>query len=162
MIDGVGEQRFDETQIVHDLGRFGEQFRDPSPRLAVLRELKPGGHDRKRGLARSHSGDPLAFAHRGRQFFPLPLDELGLVVEQVELRGAAVHEEVDDPPGARREMRRPQRAAGGRRGARGHAVRGTRRRRVCARRPDQRGQRCRANSHRTAAEEVPPRESVNG
>ena len=44
-----------------------------------------------------HAGEALAVADRFGQILPLELEEAGLVVEKLDLRGAAGLEQVDDP-----------------------------------------------------------------
>ena len=73
--------------------------------------------DRRRGgklrLVGRHAGEPLAHADRIRQLRAAQLREVRLVVEQIELRGRAVLEQVDDALGLGREVRQAGQAAGG-------------------------------------------------
>ena len=69
MVDGLGVHRFDDAEIVGDLGCVWEEFAEPGSALAVLGELENRGGNRKRFLAGGHSGDPLAHADRVGKVF---------------------------------------------------------------------------------------------
>ena len=84
-----------DAQVVGLLGQLGEDLRDPQPRLAVLGELE----------RRAEELGPAAVAADGRGFARL-LVQLGLVVEQIDVRRPAVHAQEDDPLGPRGKVRR--------------------------------------------------------
>ena len=97
MIGDVGVHGVDDRHVVDVFGGgSGEQFADGDSALAVLFELEGGLHDRA-GLALGAEvagGDRLAVILREQRF----------VVEGIDLRRAAVHEEMDDLLGARLEV----------------------------------------------------------
>ena len=104
MIDGLGVQRTDDAQVVGDLGSPGQQLADPSPRLAVTGEFEDRPRHRQRRLLGRHPGQALPHAHTGRKILAGPLHQLGLVVEGLQLRRTAAHEEVDHPLGLGRHV----------------------------------------------------------
>ena len=61
-------------------------------------------------LVRGHRRQALAHADGGRQILSVQLIELRFVIEQIELRGAAAHEKIDNPPGSGRKMGSPERS----------------------------------------------------
>ena len=107
VVDRIGMDGADDGDVVDDLGGPREQFADPGAALAVLGKLEEGGCDGEFGLAARHRGDALALADRFRQVLLKTRLERGFVVERIELRRPAVHMEIDDTLGGRREMREP-------------------------------------------------------
>ncbi len=105
MIDGVGMHGLDDRDLVGDLAGVRQQFAQPHARRAMLLELEDRRRGRKGGLIRGHAGQALAHPHRFRQIAAAQLLKPGLVIEQVQLRGSAVLEQINDALGARREMR---------------------------------------------------------
>src|SRR5437764_7626 len=91
-----------------------------------------------RRLVRRHAGEPLAAANGRGKLLAMAGAQAGLVVEEIELRRAAVHEQVDDSLRPRRMMRRGP--CGG-----GHQLR-----------IEQRRQRGSADAPRGTAEELAP------
>ena len=73
--------------------------------LAVLLELVFGRRDGKTRLAAGHRRQPLAHADGIGQIGVVDFFQARLVIQQIHLRRPAVHEEVDQPLGLRREMR---------------------------------------------------------
>ena len=110
VIDGLGVHGLDEAEFVHKLRRPRHQVADPRAALAVLRELEDGAGHGQRGLIARHTGQALAHAHAGGQVLPVVFVERGFVVEQIELRRPAGHEQVNDAVGFGREMRPGQNA----------------------------------------------------
>ena len=84
-----------------------QQLADPGAALAVLGELEHRRDARERLLPRRHAGDPLAHADRGGQLLAVVLRELRLVVEQVDVRRPARHEQVDHALGLRARSAAP-------------------------------------------------------
>ena len=70
----------------------------------MLRELERRAGEGRRRLVARHAGEPLAHADAGREVLAVHLDEQRLVVEQVELRRPAGHEQIDDALRLRRVM----------------------------------------------------------
>ena len=88
----------------------GKQLRDPRARLAVPGEL--ADRPQQLGLLLGediHEREPPPLDERVRDRLAAVLLKLGLVVEQLELAGAAGHEQVDDALGPRGKMARPGR-----------------------------------------------------
>src|SRR5688572_19280653 len=63
-----------------------------------------GAGQREGGLVAGHAGEALAHADAGGEVLAVHVVQERLVVEEVELGGAAGHEEVDDALGARGEV----------------------------------------------------------
>ena len=103
--------RLDEGDVVDDLGGVRQQFADPGAGLAVLLEnLNMDAAHGKVALAGGHAGDALAHADGARAGrCPGSLGECGLVVEEIDLGGAAGLVEEDDALGLGREVGSPQR-----------------------------------------------------
>ena len=93
-----------------------EQLAHPRPALPVLREPILGRDHRERRLPRGHAGQPLSPPDRRGQLLTMPPFQSRLVIEQVHLRRSAVHEQIDDVLGLRREVprRRERRPFGSR------------------------------------------------
>ena len=104
VVDRLGEHRADDAQVVDDLGGVRQQVGDPGAAAAVLREpeLRPG--ERQRRLVARHAGEPLALAHRIGQLLAVARLEQRLVIERLELRRPAGHEQVDDALGLGRHV----------------------------------------------------------
>ena len=90
---------------IRDLAGMGQQFAQPHAGLAVLREFEDGGRGGELRLESGHAGQALPLADRIRQVGAARSFQVGLVVEQVQLRGRAVLEEIDDALGLGREVR---------------------------------------------------------
>src|SRR5262245_54743958 len=94
-------QRFDEGQLIHELGHLREQLADPSATLPMLLEL-PRTPQQIRCRSELHSWfvewQRLAVVARQQRF----------VVERVNLGNAAVHEQEDDPLGPHWQGRSPR------------------------------------------------------
>ena len=92
--------RHQERHVVHVPGQMRQRAAHPASALLVLRPFKQAPHDRaRRADARL---DALARARIER--LPVPRDELRLVVEEIALACAAIHEELDDALGPRGKM----------------------------------------------------------
>ena len=114
VIDGVGVDGLDQRDVVDDLGRVRQQLADPLAALAVLLELELRRRDREPRLAAGHRGDALALADAVGQVLVEIFGQLRLVIPQVDLRRAAVHVQIDDRLGLRRESAASPAAADGR------------------------------------------------
>jgi len=73
--------------------------------LSVLTEFENRARERKPRLVSGHAGEPLSHADLRRQVLSIALIQERLVIEQVQLRWPACHEQVDDPLRLRRKMR---------------------------------------------------------
>ena len=144
VVDGLRIHRLDETQVVRHAGGVRQQFAEPRARLAVLLELEHGPGQRQRGLIARHACQTLALTHRVRQLFAVFLVQQRLVVEQVDLRRPAAHEQVDHAFGLGRMMELGHHAA---------RQRGAPRRVRCQQMRQSRA----AQPHRRPAKEVPAR-----
>src|SRR5262249_24514634 len=69
---------------------------DRGPRIAMRRKAKGGGRHRQCLLTRAHRRQSLIHPDRCWKILAVPLAEQGLIVEEIDLRGAAVHEQEDD------------------------------------------------------------------
>jgi hypothetical protein len=76
--------------------------------LAVLLEVEHRGDARELLLSAGHPGQPLALADLGRQLGAVDLAEGRLVVEQVDVRRPAGHDQPDHPLGLGREVERAE------------------------------------------------------
>ena len=103
MIELIGPHRPDQTDVIDDRSEMRQHLRNLYAALAMTRKPKLRPHDRGVG---TNEGVPLTTNHRRREGLSLQLGQLRLVVEEVELTGSARHEEVNDPLGTRREVRR--------------------------------------------------------
>jgi hypothetical protein len=106
VINGFRVERFDERDVIRDLGGVRHQFADPSARFTVLRELKTRRHYRKRRLGGGHAREPLATANGLRQFAALEFVQSRLEIEQLHLGRPAGLEQVNDALGFGSEMRK--------------------------------------------------------
>ena len=93
VIDLVGVEGFDDAEVVGDGGEVGQQFGHPGAALAVLFEFEGGALE---GGFGADEGEAFAFEEFGGAGLAAAFDELGFVVEEIELRGGADHVEVDD------------------------------------------------------------------
>ena len=85
MIDGFGMHRFDEAEIIGNLGSVRQQFTNPCSALSMLFEFKFGAGDGKAFLAGGHTGEPLCFFDEAVAaplfgFFVVGFEELGAMV----------------------------------------------------------------------------------
>ena len=110
VVDRLGEGRADETDVVDHPGRLGQELADPAARRSMPRELEDRPGKRQGCLVARHARQPLAHPDRIGQVLAVHPVEQRLVIEQVKLRRPATHEQVDDPPGSGREVRRRQHA----------------------------------------------------
>ena len=100
----LGLHRVDEAQVVHMLRHLGKQFRHPAPALAVPRKRPRRFEHALRRAARAGVRDVprVVEAHH----LAIVFRERGLVVERIDMAWTALHEDKDDPLGARLEVRR--------------------------------------------------------
>jgi hypothetical protein len=108
VVDGVGVHALHQRNVVDDLRSVGEQVGvDPPAGLALLLELVFGGRDGEARLPAGHRAEALPALHGGGEVLVEELAQAGLVVPQVDLRGPAVHVQVDDALRARPEVGEP-------------------------------------------------------
>ncbi len=143
VVDRLGPHAFDDGQLIDNLGSPGQQLADPGAGLAILLELVLRGGDGKAGLAARHRRQALTGANRIRQILVEENIHLRLVVEEVHLRRALVHEQVDGPLRLGCEVRQAGQTADGARGMN-----------LAGRRGQDRGQGCGAEAEGGLAEEM--------
>ena len=95
--------RADDADVVGDFAVCGSSSLSHAPDWPCCANLKIDGRGREVRLVRRHAGEPLAHADRVGQLRAAHARQVRLVVEQVELRGRAVLEQVDDALGFGRE-----------------------------------------------------------
>ena len=105
VVEEVGLAGLDEAEVVGNRGRVREHIAHPCSALAVLLELLVMAEE-VHAVARAHEGEALAFDEAGGDGLAVEFVELGLVVEELQLAGAAGHEEVDDALGLGLMVRR--------------------------------------------------------
>ena len=105
VVDVFGVERLQEAEFIRHLARPREQFAEPRPRLSMLSELEGRSRQRQRRLKARHAGQSLTLAYAVGQLLPVHRVEQRLVVEQVQLRRPATHDERNDALGLRRKMR---------------------------------------------------------
>ena len=92
----------------------------------MLCEFEERTGQRQRGLIRGHAGETLPHAYAGGQVLAVHLIEQRLVIEEIVLRRAAAHEQINNPLGLGREVRPVEdsfeRVDGGRRRAKQVAI----------------------------------------
>ena len=112
VIDGFGLHRPDDADVIGDLLPCAAAVRSATcPICPCCAKLEDRRRRRKGRLVRRHAGEPLPLANRIRQLGAAQLRQLRLVIEQIELRGRAVLEQIDDALRLRREMRQPGQSA---------------------------------------------------
>ena len=87
----------DDAKVVNDLGGVRQKLADPCAAVAMPSELILRGGDRFGLLFRRKRGQPLPLAHRIGQLGLVKPLKTRLVVEQVQLGGAAGLEQKDYP-----------------------------------------------------------------
>lgn len=112
MIELGGAAGFDDRNVVCHGRQVGEHFGQFLTALSVPGEFEAGAQD---GGVRADESVALTADDGGRDGFALEFGEGGLVVEQLQLRWGAGHEEMDDCFGFGWGMRKGEgsRAAGG-------------------------------------------------
>ena len=101
MIDGFSECGVYHAQFLGDGSRVRQEFAHPHASLVVLvlgKFVFTWAH-RERLLAGSHAGNALAIAHFLGQILAVHRLHLGLVIPEVQMRGATAHEEINHPLG---------------------------------------------------------------
>lgn len=88
VIDRIGVERLDQTDVVHEFGSVRQEIGDPRAGFSVLAEFGKARRDRETGLAGGHAGERLATAHRLGQVAVEETGQGGLVVPRLELGGA--------------------------------------------------------------------------
>ena len=113
VVDLLGEDRVNHAEVLRAARGVRVELGNPEPVLVIVVFFKfeNRGRDGQSGLARGHAGNALVAAHGFREVFVELVVELWLVVEEIHLRRATVLEEVDDPLGLRRKVRRTEESA---------------------------------------------------
>ena len=106
VVDRLGVHRADEAELVDDLGRLRQELADPGADCPCRRELEDRAGQRQGRLVRRHARQPLPHPDRVGQVLAVHPVQQRLVIEQVELRRPAAHEQVDDPLRPGRKVRR--------------------------------------------------------
>ncbi len=96
--------RMNETELVHMPRHLREKLAHPATRLPVPREFPGRLHDPLFGGALAGIGERAGVVEA--QLPAVLFLEQRLVIESIHLAGPALHEEEDDAPGARPELRR--------------------------------------------------------
>src|SRR4051794_29879279 len=95
MVDGVGLERADDTDFIGNSACLREQLTELDAALAKTLETENRGSSGKLGLIGRHPGKTLSLTDRIREVRPSQPVQVWLVVEEIELRGGAMLEEVD-------------------------------------------------------------------
>ena len=88
----------DEGDVVHDPAQFRDTLTEHLAALPVRAKRPERLHPRSQAILERLDGLPEIAV------LPVPLDQLGLVVEEVDVAGGARHEQLDDPLGTRPEL----------------------------------------------------------
>ena len=104
VVDCFGVERLDNGDVIDDGGDVRQELADPGAALAVLVELEHWRHAGERLLSGRHPGDALSHAYGTGQLLAVVFAQLGLVIEQVDVRRPAGHEQIDDALGLRGEV----------------------------------------------------------
>ncbi len=115
----IGSVKMERTKVQSSttLARLRQELGEVHAGLAMLGEFEGRADAEEVLLAAGHAGDALAFADAVGQVLAGHFGELRLGIEEVEVRGRAGHEEVDDPLRLGREMEALERAGDGGAGA---------------------------------------------
>ena len=105
VVDRLGVHRADDADLVGDLRGVRQQVADPLAALAALFERGEAFADGEIFLAGGHAGDALALADGVGQILAVDFVEPGLVVEEIDVRGTAGLEQIDDALRLGREVR---------------------------------------------------------
>jgi hypothetical protein len=95
VVDRFREHRPHEAQVVRNFSRIREQFAHPRAAFAMLRKFERRADERNGRLVARHSREPLAGTDRVGKLLAVAFVEQRLVVEQIELRRTAGHEQID-------------------------------------------------------------------
>ena len=106
VVDRLGVHGADDRHFVGNPGGVGKEVADPLAALSPLLERDDAFADGKGRLAGGHARDPLALTDGGGQVLPVELFQRELVIKEVDVRGTARLEEVDDPFRLGREVGR--------------------------------------------------------
>ena len=112
VIDRLREHRLHKTQVIHHPSCVRQQFANPRARASVLCKVKHALRQRKARLIRRHSRQSLSLPDRVRQVLTVHLGQHRFVIEALQLRRAATHEQVDHPLGLGSQMRGIQHPSG--------------------------------------------------
>ena len=112
VIDRLGVHAPQDTNVIRNLARERKLITEPLPALAMLPEAIHGGHNREPVLLGDHTGNTLRPKDGRRNILIEAVFDLRLVVQEVEMRGAAGLKQKDDPFGPCRKVHAGQRLAG--------------------------------------------------
>ena len=113
MVDGLGMHRFNDGDVIGNAANVRQGFVDPRAVLAHPFELKHRCHAGERFLSTGHGGEALTVADGIRQFFPVKFSHGRLVIEHVDVAGAAGVEQHDDTLGLGGKVRHAGQSAAG-------------------------------------------------
>ena len=102
VVEGFGIKTLHEGDIVHDAREMRQQFGEPDTRFAVLLEFVIRAED---GGILADLGQADVFKNLFGHLLAVALDQFRLVVEQVQMRGTAGLEKINDVFGLGLEMR---------------------------------------------------------
>src|ERR1700734_387899 len=108
MIDGVGIHGFDDGEVVHHARRVGQQFAHPSPGLSMLPKRPVGWCYWEMRLTGSHASQLLVAANGIGHVHVELRSEARLVIQEIHLRRATRHKEIDGTFCLRRKMRQTE------------------------------------------------------
>ncbi len=108
VIDGVRVGGFDDREVVDHARRVRQQVAHPRSGLSIALKGPMRGRDGEMRLSRGHAGQLLVAAHGVRHVLVVRASEIRLVVEQIDLRRAARHEQIDRPFRLRSKVRQLQ------------------------------------------------------
>src|SRR5262245_6342611 len=118
----LGVQRMDEAQVIDVLVDLWEQIARPPTALPVLAELPQRFHHTVRRAAHPRVGDDAGVVEA--QSLAVVLQQARLVVIGIDVADAALHEQEDDAPGLRGEVKPPGSRHGGASGVGSQAGKG--------------------------------------
>ena len=105
MVYLLGVHRFDKTQAIRDGCRVGQEVGNPSATFTALRKFSDWCEHRPFLLALGHCAQTFAFLDLVGDLSAVPLQHLGLVIEQIGMGRRSVLQQIDHPPCFGREMR---------------------------------------------------------
>ena len=111
VIDRLAVNAFHQGDVIDNTADVLEHFTDVGAILAVAFEFELRRDDRERALARGHRRDPLIAADAFGQLDAVVLVNFRVVVERIDMRRAARHEQIDHAFRLGSEVRQRREAA---------------------------------------------------
>ena len=108
VIDRLGMDRADDAHLIGTRPQVRQQLAHLLARSAMPDKAKRRPRRLKTPLIARHQRDALRAEYGRRHVLPVALSQRRLVVEQIDVRRPARHEQIDDVLRPRREMRAPQ------------------------------------------------------